>query len=159
MIAARHVVERVALNEVEVESVDGIGPPAGAVSAVAEGHERAAVEQDSIAARGNEVRDHGLHVLLVEVAGAAAQVSVALLVRAEAEDGFIGSEDKLQARLEAHAVEHGFGFGCGGARSIDALLEGDGGVFGKDVPADLFADEVLASSFRLPREKFAGRGE
>jgi hypothetical protein len=74
------VIEAVAGDDVEVEFIDGIGPPVGTEFTVVKGHERCAVEERGVAAGGCEGGDDSLHVLLIEFARMSTQVADAFFV-------------------------------------------------------------------------------
>ncbi len=114
-----------------------------------------ALEEDSVAARGDEGGDDGLHVLLIEIARAAAEIAVAFFMGAEAEEGFAGREDEVEAGFEGGAIEDGLVGERGGAGSVDALRVGDGCVFGEDVAIDGFRGEGAAVVFGFADEQSA----
>ena len=156
MVAAGHAVEAAAVDEVIVQLVHRVGPPARAGSLVVEGHQRAAVEEDAVAAGRDQVGHDHLHVLLIERAGFPPQVAMAFLVRAEPEQRFVVAEGELQGGLEGVAVEDGLVVLGRGARAIDALAAGDGGILAEDIAGELLRRERFAAGRRFGKQRLAG---
>ena len=94
------------VDEVVIQFVVHVAPQVGAKGIVVERHQRAAVQEDAIAARGDQHRHDGLHVLLVQILVLPAQVEHALFVRAETVERLAVRPFEFQFGVIGLAVNH-----------------------------------------------------
>jgi hypothetical protein len=111
-----------------------------------EGHERRAVKKHRVTACGDERGHYGLHILLVELTRATAQIPVAFLVRPEAEEGLVRGELELELGFERGAIKDGLVLRGPGASTVDAVGIIDHGILAEDDAKDFLRSEPMPTS-------------
>ena len=113
-ISSDNRIEIRSIDEIKVHFIIDVRPHIRSEGVIMENHERIAIQQDSISARGNQNWNCNFHILLIKILVLPAQIEHALFMRTETVKRFPISPFEFQLGMVGLTVNHLFK-GAGGS--------------------------------------------